>query len=716
MAHLEAPVRTVSTSQPETGVGDGDLYTQLWKLCAGPLVDVPCEGERVFYFPQGHMEQLQASTNQGPNQELSQQIPHFNLPSKILCRVVHIQLLAEQETDEVYARITLLPQSNQEEPTSPDPSPPETQKQSFHSFSKILTASDTSTHGGFSVLRRHATECLPPLDMTQTIPTQELAAKDLHGFEWKFKHIFRGQPRRHLLTTGWSTFVTSKRLVAGDAFVFLRGENGELRVGVRRVARQQSPMPSSVISSQSMHLGVLATASHAFLTSTMFVVYYKPRTSQFIIGLNKYLEAVNKFSVGMRFKMRFEVEDSPERRFSGTIVGVGDVSPGWRNSQWRSLKVQWDEPAIIPRPERVSSWEIEPFVASTALNVTQPVVKSKRSRPEVSCSEIGPNSPGAGLWYHGPSLSHDPTALGGTSEVQSNESPVIWCTRMKEINVNPMNGNKSSSSRVRVEGMWPSSPHLSVSSNLFPDPKNSKAVTAQSTVSGYAPVSSRPNDDLAHDPVECGKRSENPMDCWVFGVNLTNNFTNVALPDKELGCPPTIIPSGPKDSIPVAACETQPGQNHNYSLSNKLQKQIISDGSPSERHAKQTTVPSTRTRTKVQMQGVAVGRAVDLTVLKDYEALVDELEKIFDIKGELRMQTKWVITFTDDENDMMLAGDDPWPEFCSMAKRIFICSREDVKKLKSKHSGCSSEGEETLLSQDSQNREETQQISCDLTA
>lgn len=40
------------------------------------------------------------------------------------------------------------------------------------------------------------------------------------------------------------------------------------------------------------------------------------RSSQFIIGLNKYLEAVNnKFSVGMRFKMRFEGEDSPERRY-----------------------------------------------------------------------------------------------------------------------------------------------------------------------------------------------------------------------------------------------------------------------------------------------------------------------------------------------------------------------------------------------------------------
>jgi len=37
--------------------------------------------------------------------------------------------------------------------------------------------------------------------------------------------------------------------------------------------------------------------------------------SQFIIGLNKYLESVkNSFSVGMRFKMRFEGDDAPERR------------------------------------------------------------------------------------------------------------------------------------------------------------------------------------------------------------------------------------------------------------------------------------------------------------------------------------------------------------------------------------------------------------------
>jgi hypothetical protein len=41
--------------------------------------------------------------------------------------------------------------------------------------------------------------------------------------------------------------------------------------------RQLSNVPSSVISSHSMHLGVLATAWHAINTKSMFTVYYKPR-------------------------------------------------------------------------------------------------------------------------------------------------------------------------------------------------------------------------------------------------------------------------------------------------------------------------------------------------------------------------------------------------------------------------------------------------------
>ncbi|XP_019189480.1 PREDICTED: auxin response factor 9-like isoform X2 [Ipomoea nil] len=62
----------------------------------------------LYYFPQGHIEQLEVSTNQA----LTQQIPQFGFPSKILCRVVNLQLLAEAENDEVYAQITLLPQAD----------------------------------------------------------------------------------------------------------------------------------------------------------------------------------------------------------------------------------------------------------------------------------------------------------------------------------------------------------------------------------------------------------------------------------------------------------------------------------------------------------------------------------------------------------------------------------------------------------------------------
>lgn len=49
---------------------------------------------------------------------------------------------------------------NAVEKLSVSPPPP---RPHVHSFCKTLTASDTSTHGGFSVLRRHADECLPPL-------------------------------------------------------------------------------------------------------------------------------------------------------------------------------------------------------------------------------------------------------------------------------------------------------------------------------------------------------------------------------------------------------------------------------------------------------------------------------------------------------------------------------------------------------------------------
>lgn len=652
------------------GVGD-DLYTELWKTIAGPLVDVPRHGERVFYFPQGHMEQLAASTNQVPNQA----IPQFNLPPKILCRVLDIQLKAEQETDEVYAQITLMPDRDQTEPIKPDLCPPEPTRPKVHSFCKVLTASDTSTHGGFSVLRKHATECLPPLDMNQATPTQELVAKDLHGYEWHFKHIFRGQPRRHLLTTGWSTFVTSKRLVAGDSFVFLRGENGELRVGVRRVSRQQSSMPPSVISSQSMHVGVLATASHAVATQSIFVVFYKPRTSQFIIGVNKYLEAVNnKFAVGMRFKMRFEGEDSPERRFSGTIIGSDDFSPQWKDSKWRSLKVQWDEPASIPRPDKVSSWEIEPFAAPTTPNPAPPAaVKNKRPRPPSEIPALDLASTASAPWGSGVTHSHDVTRLGvTTAEGMRNES-FGWHHMQTGIN-----SNCNSVSRTQItDGGWLASPRIS--QHVFQDTvEDSKGVSFRPVNSGYStPQPPKLQSDLMLDPTDQKERStEKATSCRLFGIDLINSVASSTLLQQPI-CVSGRSTEENGLSIPSIA---DSDLKSDLSKDSKEKQQEQSQVSAKE-ITKQNSYNSSRTRTKVQMQGVAVGRAVDLTMIDGYSKLIDELEDMFDIKGQLRVRDKWEIVYTDDEGDMMLVGDDPWAEFCNMVKRIFICSSQDVKKM-----------------------------------
>lgn len=41
------------------GGGEKDaLFVELWKACAGPVSSIPPLGEKVYYFPQGHIEQV----------------------------------------------------------------------------------------------------------------------------------------------------------------------------------------------------------------------------------------------------------------------------------------------------------------------------------------------------------------------------------------------------------------------------------------------------------------------------------------------------------------------------------------------------------------------------------------------------------------------------------------------------------------------------------
>ncbi|RDY05326.1 Auxin response factor 8, partial [Mucuna pruriens] len=384
------------------------LNSELWHACAGPLVSLPTAGTRVVYFPQGHSEQVSATTNR----EIDGHIPNYpSLPPQLICQLHNVTMHADVETDEVYAQMTLQPLTPQEQKDTFLPMElgiPSKQPSNY--FCKTLTASDTSTHGGFSVPRRAAEKVFPPLDFSQQPPAQELIARDLHDVEWKFRHIFRGQPKRHLLTTGWSIFVSAKRLVAGDSVLFIWNEKNQLLLGIRRANRPQTVMPSSVLSSDSMHIGLLAAAAHAAATNSCFTVFYNPRASpsEFVIPLSKYIKAVyhTRISVGMRFRMLFETEESSVRRYMGTITGITDLdSVRWPNSHWRSVKVGWDESTAGERQPRVSLWEIEPLTTFPMYPSLFPLRLKRPWHPGTSSLHDGRDEATNGLmWLRGGSV------------------------------------------------------------------------------------------------------------------------------------------------------------------------------------------------------------------------------------------------------------------------------------------------------------------------
>ncbi|XP_029126023.1 auxin response factor 3 isoform X2 [Cajanus cajan] len=387
------------SSASASASASSSVCLELWHACAGPMISLPKKGSLVVYFPQGHVEQFR----------------HFslpvsaNIPSHVFCRVLHVNLNAEEGSDEVYCQVVLVPETEQVQQklreegmnAAGEEEDAEAGMKSTtpHMFCKTLTASDTSTHGGFSVPRRAAEDCFPPLDYSQQRPSQELVAKDLHGQEWRFRHIYRGQPRRHLLTTGWSAFVNKKKLVSGDAVLFLRGEDGELRLGIRRAAQLKSGITFSSLPCQQLNLGSLVEVVNALSTRCAFTIHYNPRvsSSEFIIPIHKFLKSLDySYSVGMRFRMRFETEDTAERRFTGLIVGITDVDPvRWPGSKWRCLMVRWDD-LEAARYNRVSPWEIEPFgSASTANNLMSAGLKrTKIGLPSAKLEFPVPNAIG----------------------------------------------------------------------------------------------------------------------------------------------------------------------------------------------------------------------------------------------------------------------------------------------------------------------------------
>ncbi|XP_057426953.1 auxin response factor 18-like [Lotus japonicus] len=405
---------TFMDSKEKSEEVDRCLDPQLWHACAGGMVQMPRVNTKVYYFPQGHAEHACEPVN-------FRNCPKF--PPLVPCRVDSIKYMADPETDEVYAKIRLVPLNGNDAGCDSDVvggngndiiNGCETQEKPL-SFAKTLTQSDANNGGGFSVPRYCAETIFPRLDFSADPPVQNILVKDVHGETWKFRHIYRGTPRRHLLTTGWSSFVNHKKLVAGDSIVFLRAENGDLCVGIRRAKKGGSEPErggssgwnpedpygnrilrnsnnSNVLNPSENMLGTVKVRAEAVIEAANlaankepFEVAYYPRgsTPEFCVKTSLVESAMQiRWCSGMRFKMAFETEDSSRISwFMGIVSSVQVADPLlWPNSPWRLLQVTWDEPDLLQNVTRVSPWLVELVANIPPINLSPFLPARKKMR------------------------------------------------------------------------------------------------------------------------------------------------------------------------------------------------------------------------------------------------------------------------------------------------------------------------------------------------
>ncbi|CAN6236756.1 unnamed protein product [Urochloa humidicola] len=343
---------------PPPAAADAPIVDRdVWLACAAPLSRLPAVGAEVYYFPHGHAEQC-------PD-DLPAPLP---TPHLFPCAVTAIALGADDKTDEVFAEISLKPGPHRgAAPTSDSAAaaadPGTTNDISY--FAKQLTQSDANNGGGFSVPRYCADHIFPKLDFDDDPPVQNLVMRDPTGHHWQFRHIYRGTPRRHLLTTGWSKFVNAKLLVAGDTAVFMRRPDGELLIGLRRAPRYPAAAAPPDHHQQPRNArarvpaGDVVEAARLAAEGSPFTVTYFPRqgAAEFVVPRREVEEALgSRWEPGTQVRMQvMEAEDA--RRTEWANGTVNKLHP----NIWRALQIDWDDssPFSQTRSRYVNTWQVQ---------------------------------------------------------------------------------------------------------------------------------------------------------------------------------------------------------------------------------------------------------------------------------------------------------------------------------------------------------------------
>ncbi|KAG6744104.1 hypothetical protein POTOM_052813 [Populus tomentosa] len=679
---------------------DKCLDSQLWHACAGGMVQMPAVNSKVFYFPQGHAEHA------------CEPVDFRNLPgaSHTLCRVSAIKFMADRETDEVFAKIRLVPINSNEIDLDDQEVAVNGEKEAAHdnkkpvSFAKTLTQSDANNGGGFSVPRYCAEMIFPRLDYTADPPVQTLLAKDVHGETWKFRHIYRGTPRRHLLTTGWSPFVNHKKLVAGDSVVFLRAENGDLCVGVRRAKRAISGGPESLwnpalgnpvmpyggfgaFSREDEHkmmkngrgngngsksneslmgrgkvraesviqAAVLAANGLPFET----VYYPRANTPEFFVKASLVKTVMQiRWCSGMRFKMAFETEDSSRISwFMGTVCSVQDADPlCWPGSPWRRLQVTWDEPDLLQNVKRVSPWLVELASHMSAIHLSPFSSPRKKLRlpqhpdfpidgqftmPIFSGNLLQPSSPFGFL------PNNIPAGMQGARHAH-------YGLPLSDLNLNKL---QTGLLRAGFPPLLDHTASLTRASNIqtIQKPILSEGVSCELTMSHSTQTSKRADDVKIPQLVLFGQRIVAEQH---ISLSCSDNTGSPVLARNS--CFEGKLDKMEKFS--EGSVSTLPHRG--------LSKQSSCEGLQWNKNNRRKSEQSLEIgHCKVFLESEDVGRTLDLQLLESYEELYRKLVDMFGLRNSKKFSN---LLYRDDNGITKHIGEEPFSNFSRTARRLTI--------------------------------------------
>ncbi|KAF8395230.1 hypothetical protein HHK36_019172 [Tetracentron sinense] len=670
------------------------LDSQLWHACAGGIVQMPPINSMVFYFPQGHAEHTHENVDFGNSPRI---------PATILCRVAAVKFMAEPETDEVYAKIRLVPLRNNELDYEDDgvlgsngsegPEKPA-------SFAKTLTQSDANNGGGFSVPRYCAETIFPRLDYSADPPVQTILAKDVHGENWKFRHIYRGTPRRHLLTTGWSTFVNAKKLIAGDSIVFLRAENEELCVGIRRAKRGigggpesgWNPATGNCVSPyggysvfwredenklmQNANAGNLnpsgglkgksrVRGESVFEAATLaangqpFEVAYYPRAStpEFFVKASVVRAAMGiQWCPGMKFKMAFETEDSSRISwFMGTVSSVQIADPiRWPNSPWRILQVTWDEPNLLQNVKCVSPWLVELVSNIPAIHLSSFSPPRKKLRlPQhqdfpfdsqflMSSSSGNPLGPSSPMCYL---PDKTPAGIQGARHAQ-------FGTSLSDLHLNKLHSGLFTAGFQRFDLTAPPS---TISNGLIMGNPNSNEKISCFLSMGNSTQNSKKYDD-----------KKTPQFLLFGQPILTEEQISLSCSGDVVS--PVLVGNSSSDGNPEKTASFSDGSGSAVQQLGPLENTPFK-GFPLYKDCQITELSLETGHCKVFMESEDVGRSVDLSVLGSYEELYRRLANMF---GMERSEMLSNVLYQDSTGAIKHIGDEPFSEFMKTARRLTI--------------------------------------------